>query len=696
MGRNLWVGFVVLAMACTSARGSRNKDTGGSDGFQGNEGGSEGFVAGDGSDGADTADSGDGSDGGPAADGVDAGDGTSTESCTSDAECSGGRHCGPDGVCVECLEDGHCTGGASEVCFEYFCTACAAGVRTCSGLNVTECVDGQPKVVESCPADGVCNSGQCYACYPGIKQCDSSGRAIECITDGTPAGTSWQVKQDCATQGMQCASGQCKGGCGFDPKGGTNAGCEFWALDLDNATDGINDAASAPFAIIASNTSSSATATVTLTLPDGTERKKDVAPLSLEVFDTISPSFGINEPGISKNGFHLVSNQPITVYQFNPLSNVGVFSNDASVLLPVGAAGTRYFLMTRQAIDTDFDQFRGFGTIVALDNDTTVDVVATTGATAGAAGQLSPGVKQSFTLQKHEVLNIESETPGGDLTGTEIITSKPVVLYSGHEAAVTSTQCCADHLEQQMVPVPAWGKSYILARSKKRGLEKEYFRIVAAEDGTNVTVNPAVISPPSFVLNKGQWKEIVIDGDFQVSATQPIMVAQFLASSFEVPGPMPASCSSPAECPPSYDCDTFGGQCFPPTCFSSAECPAGHVCAQDPLGSGCAPIGDPSLILAVPAEQWQTDYIFLTPSSYAEDYVTIVAEAGSGVVLDNVPLQDSAFTPISGTTYRVYRGAVGDGVHRLKADKKVSVIVYGYDDDVSYGYPGGLGVATLE
>ena len=48
------------------------------------------------------------------------------------------------------------------------------------------------------------------------------------------------------------------------------------------------------------------------------------------------------------------------------------------------------------------------------------------------------------------------------------------------------------------------------------------------------------------------------------------------------------------------------------------------------------------------------------------------------------------FQPIQGTDYRVARLTVSDGVHRIDASEPVGVIVYGYDDDVSYGYPAGL------
>ena len=109
----------------------------------------------------------------------------------------------------------------------------------------------------------------------------------------------------------------------------------------------------------------------------------------------------------------------------------------------------------------------------------------------------------------------------------------------------------------------------------------------------------------------------------------------------------------------------------------------------------CVPIGDPSLILAAPEEEYRDNYIFLTPSAYAFDYISLIAPSGAVVSLDNVGLDGSAFTPISGTDYYVARLPVSDGIHEIAASAPVSVVVYGYDDDVSYGYLGGLGLHDI-
>ena len=90
------------------------------------------------------------------------------------------------------------------------------------------------------------------------------------------------------------------------------------------------------------------------------------------------------------------------------------------------------------------------------------------------------------------------------------------------------TNCCADHLEQQMFPVKTWGKHYIASQSFQRGAEKDIWRLIAAENNTQITtVPPQAVIP---VLNSGEWFEFESDKDFEIVATKPILVGQFLSA----------------------------------------------------------------------------------------------------------------------------------------------------------------------
>ena len=62
---------------------------------------------------------------------------------------------------------------------------------------------------------------------------------------------------------------------------------------------------------------------------------------------------------------------------------------------------------------------------------------------------------------------------------------------------------------------------------------------------------------------------------------------------------------------------------------------------------------------------------------------------------DGEELVSQQFEPVSGT-FKVARFLVDDGEHRIEANKPIGVGVYGFDQYVSYGYPGGLDLKDLK
>ncbi len=90
-------------------------------------------------------------------------------------------------------------------------------------------------------------------------------------------------------------------------------------------------------------------------------------------------------------------------------------------------------------------------------------------------------------------------------------------------------------------------------------------------------------------------------------------------------------------------------------------------------------------------------YVFLTPDAYITDYLNVIAPMDAQkVVLDNNQINPSSFVQIGMSGYGVFRTAVPDGIHEIWSDQKIGIVVYGYDDDVSYGYPGGMGLLELD
>ncbi len=662
--------------------------------------------------------------------------------------------------CVQCLFDTNCTNPLKCVDFQCKMISCTPGEKKCNGLfldicNATGdafdeqvcpdakpfclgddcrvcdagkpyCAKSDPSVVDydvlmNCSADGnsatvtqQCPSGQkclnnaCMVCVPGSKACEN-GRAVECKDDGS----GWSVTNDCVANGWACVGGLCTDPCAGDIKANTNVGCDYFAVDLDNVyipdgKGGYFDAQNAQFSVIISNTKP-APATVTVLATDTAglqhESKYTVQANGLKILNLPDPLWKIkplNQDGtaISKNVYRIKSNQPIVAYQFNPLQDVGVFSNDASLLLPSNGLGQEYWVMTREQ---SVDALKSYFTVVATSGGTQKTHVTMVLSAPSVAGTNLPAKNAGDTMEvdlaEGEVLNVESNKIGSDMTGTWIKSDRPVAVFGGSEASnspntdhcVNGTceyqgwacksnadcpaTCCSDHMEEQLFPISSWGTTYLATKVQKRGIEKDAWRILAATDGTNVTTDPPQATIP--VLNQGQWFEFESDQDFVIKADKPVMIGQFMAASF-APNPNSDTCTGTAV-GQKVCAFTWNVKDYPWTCSKNADCPN----LAEP---GDAMIGDPDFSLSVSTERFLDDYVFLVPSNYKANYINVMGPTGTTVKLDGTALTGfTEFVP----GWSVLRTSIAPGAHALKSSQKVGLLVYGWADFVSYSYPGG-------
>ena len=233
-----------------------------------------------------------------------------------------------------------------------------------------------------------------------------------------------------------------------------------------------------------------------------------------------------------------------------------------------------------------------------------------------------------------------------DLTGTFIKSDKPVAVFSGHEEAVIGDRertgdmnCCADHLEQQLFPLSTWGKRYMATLSPGRGTKRDHWRIIAGEDGVVLTTNPPQPGANGVTLNKGDFVKFYSDQNFEVSATGKVLVGQFLVSQ----------------------------------------------------QATSAVTGDPAFILTVPVEAYRKDYTLLTPNGYNKNFVSITRPKGVAIKLNGQEIT-ATFVAIANTNFEVAAVEVQPGVQTLESMEPFGIEAYGFDNAVSYGYPGGLNI----
>ncbi|MFT7623426.1 MAG: hypothetical protein ACI9WU_002609, partial [Myxococcota bacterium] len=555
-----------------------------------------------------------------------------------------------------------------EKCFEGQCSpiSCTPGqkLQECAGPTAFLMCNpvGTHYLPTQCKGGLFCYEGDCvdFECEPDSVTCQGFGAVRRCKSDGSE----WEVIEQCE-KGGTCFSGECISACDVNLKAATYSGCEYFAVDLDNIEGGQFE----PVAIVVSVPSSVENSTVAIT-ENATGHSYTAAELNAISLTVASGTLAVFELPLggdidgsikALSSYRITTTSPATVHQFNPLNGSEVFTNDASLLLPSQAGGTEYFIMSWAMRSDEFETLRGFATVIATQpGDTEVIVTPRSDTFAGEAtmgvSAILSGETVSFILQQGEVLNLETAgEEGADLSGTRVLSDQRVSVFGGHECANVPIGINAcDHLEQQLVPVAAWGKRYISDAFKPRSPDQfDIYRVMAGSTDVLVETNPPIAGYEKFLLQPGGYVTFQTSKHFEVKASGRIQVGHYMI-----------------------------GSSYP-----------GHL--QTCKKSG---IGDPAFTMAVPTQQFLAEYTVLTPPGYAENYINIMAPAGADVLVDGLPLPPTS--PLKqvapGLDWGVAQHPVTTGVHTITAKKKIGLTAYGYDCDVSYAYPGGLRLLSLD
>jgi hypothetical protein len=620
--------------------------------------------------------------------------------------------------------------------------SCPLGSQRCRGTLLEHCsADGRTTAwqtdVDCAASQQVCAPTllTCTSCVPGTLRC--SGQSVT-ICD--PDGSAFSPKENCDPEaGEACRDGGCANLCQAAARHRSNVGCEYWAVDLDNArvSEALN-AAAQQFAIVISNPQPDVPARVVIEQDDAapgepnlaTEVARDtVPPFSLRVYKLGPREVDGSAPGtfdtgsgtaLSRNAYRVRSSVPIVAYQFNPLENVNVFSNDASLLKPVEAvtpttadfadayvvSGWPQTIAITDDPRTNFSSdspsnLRAFLTLVGTRANTRVRVTTSTAVIPGGpVAATKAGGTIEAELGPFDVLNLETGDFNADFSGSIIASNGPVIVFSGSEASdappfsdLSDRQCCADHLEEQLDPIRTGGRSFIATVSPNRAAavvaagakldvldQPEYYRVIAATDkGARITTTLGGDLARFELPAKASFVDLPTTAHFALQSDAPVMLTSV----------------SPSQ--------------------EAANIPRG------------LPGGDPSLVVMPPIEQFRSSYVFLTPDKYSFDFVRIVAPLNTSIVFDGEPLEalegclsaaiplptDATVEPGSvfemATQWVVYRcqlsfpridpdraapnnlspGLQNDGVHRITASAPIGVLVDGFDSFVSYAYAAG-------
>ena len=477
-----------------------------------------------------------------------------------------------------------------------------------------------------------------------------------------------QVENCSCPPGTGCFDGQCLDACEMlAPEwAGSSLGCAFRVVDLDLYDDPFAPVPpyEADYGVVVTNPGPGV-ATLSFS-SDAAGVVFDVADVEVQpggAATVVLPPMDLDGAGVTDRSVLLSSTQPVAAYLCNSLDLTAMYMADCSLLLPTARLGIEYFVLSYPTIPLEampmmpMPSQHGYLSVVAAEPGTTLVTVepsAVTDAPDGAT--LQPGEEALFELSQGEVLSLQADGSAlwvfQDLSGTRISATQPVAVFTGHEEAVVSPPscidegCCAEHLEEQLLPVSAWGATVVCAKAPPRGpSDMDLWRIQGAAPGVVLATDPPVAGLHGEVLAAaGDWVEAFSAVSFVLTATGPIQAAQYLAS---------------------------------------------QTCAE-------AFVGDPSMVMAVPAGRYRASYAIATPEGYSENLVAVVREAGAPVSLDGLLLDDAAFATIGDSAWEVGYITIQEGAHSLGGAAPFGLLQYGYSGPASYGCPGGMQLVADE
>lgn len=261
------------------------------------------------------------------------------------------------------------------------------------------------------------------------------------------------------------------------------------------------------------------------------------------------------------------------------------------------------------------------------------------------------GESYTVTLQKMETLSMESFH---DLTGTRIVSNKPITVLGSHECADVPVDVgFCDFLVEQFPPTITWGRFFLLTSLHSR-LTGEYYKIIGMKSLTSIRVKCVIEGQSSpelghvtILLNtSGETREFTLGRDryCSVIANKPILLIQYS------------------------------------------------------LGYSLDNVGDPFMLVIPPVEQYSNNYSIKTREDF-NNHLTITVPlehySNSSILLNNTRLVD--WFPIYcfdsvicgyGTRLSVPGGT--HRVHHVDNTAKIMVFVYGFEYHDGYGQIAGM------
>ena len=403
-----------------------------------------------------------------------------------------------------------------------------------------------------------------------------------------------------------------------------------------------------------------------------TARKNDLTRIELP-FQLTASFIGV-APNKGQINLKAKEGKNIIVYALNE----GGTSTDVYLGLPYFETKTEtydYYGISVPRSSLEPTPTSGYMAIVIQEADTVITLTPTVqieGLLLGAGLRFPRGRSYtSGTLPKGNTVLLGARE---DLTGSKISSNKPITFITGHQCGFLPGNVTAcNHLAEQLPPAETFGFKFVLVPLLLR--DQDGYKIVASRDGTMINLNcvdrsGSSVQKDSFSLNEQQFRQLFIHSDrfCTLEASLPIVVVQIaLGHSFD--------------------------------------------------GENKA---NPFMVMIPPLGQYRNDYSLIFAESFSinsrgvrvmfKPYLSLSVPSEccdrGQIEFDDGTIPWDNFVDYKceneeicacGAQYEVPT-AQSQGGHNLQhsiSKCTVGVIVYAYEKENSYGYPGGMNVDSI-
>ena len=368
-----------------------------------------------------------------------------------------------------------------------------------------------------------------------------------------------------------------------------------------------------------------------------------------------------------------------------------VASNDAYLALPVipRATGRSYEYIAASILGdsgTVSQAKDSVALIIGTENDTEIIlepcvVIRHPFAPAANGNQFIPGVPVQFrtvTIQRFQTFYLQLR--GGDISGTRIIANKPISVFSGHECANVSLaiQPC-DILIEQLPPIDTWGTEVVTVPLRTRS--GDVLKVFASQNSTTVNVtytniNNDMVTTDAFTLSRNGFKELgggtsvmatgAISDFALIQSNNPIAVFQF-SRSFATDNVITSD----------------------PFMLSVPPCEQ----YRDSYAVATAPF-DPSIEGSVAGRFAYVHYTNIAVPAEYFDARLITVNNNSVNPLEFRPIR-RADDSIWGYGAQLLLDNGNQVIRHSDPNAALLVTLYGYSNQMSWGYTGGTGLAPI-